>query len=400
MPRVMSVTSSLAHGGAERHAIILVNRLAERGHECHAVYIKSDAGQLDRIHLRDGGSVKCLGAARYLDRRALADFAAHISRIRPSVIVAANPYALMYCRIAMRLSGVRAPLAVTYHTTLLSSAKEWLQMLYYRPFFWTADCLVFVCEAQRGYWLRRLVSARRNEMIYNGVDLRHWRPWNARDREAQRAALGFAANELVIGMCALFRPEKNHLQLLEAIGALRRRGIAARALLIGDGEMRPAIEARARALGVSDAVVITGLQKDVRPFLAASDAVVLCSKAVETFSLAALEAMALGRPVVLSEIGGAVDMIRPGENGFLFPVGDTGALVDCLARLVDQGERERMGNHARAKVEALFSETTMVDRYEQLLLDLCRVRSVNHRGNMNAGPKARPAIGIGHDSDP
>lgn len=84
MPRVMSVTASLTHGGAEGHAITLVNRLAERGHECHAVYIKSDAGQLDRLHLRDGGSVKCLSAARHLDRRALADFAAHIARIRPS----------------------------------------------------------------------------------------------------------------------------------------------------------------------------------------------------------------------------------------------------------------------------------------------------------------------------
>ncbi len=374
MPRLMFVTGSLEHGGAERHAITLVNRLAECGHECHVVYIKSDTAQLDRMRLRDGGTVKGLNAARFLDRRALTDFAAHIARIRPAVIVAANQYALMYSRFALRLSGVRVPLVVTFHTTLLPSAKQWLQMLYYRPFFWTADCLVFVCEAQRGHWLRRLVSARRNEMIYNGVDLRHWRPWSARDREAQRAVLGFAANHLVLGMCALFRPEKNHLQLIEAIGVLRRRGVAARALLVGDGEMRPAIEARARELGVSDAVVITGLQKDVRPFVAASDAVVLCSESVETFSLAALEAMALGLPVVLSEIGGAAEMVRPGENGFLFPAGDTGALVDCLARLVDHSERERMGNHARARVEALFSETTMVDRYEQLLLDLCRVR--------------------------
>jgi len=398
MLRAMFVTASLSYGGAERHAVTLMNRLAERANECHAVYIKNGADLLDRIRLRGRGTVRCLNAVRYFDMRALADFAAHISRTRPSVIVAANSYALMYSRFALRFSGVRAPLAVTFHTTLLPSAKEWLQMLYYRPLFWTADCLVFVCEAQRGHWLPRLVSARRNEMIYNGVDLWHWRPWSARDRQAQRAALGFAANDLVIGMCALFRPEKNHFQLIEAIGALRGRGIAARALLIGDGEMRPAIEARARERGVSDAVVITGFQKDVRPFVSASDAVVLCST-VETFSLAALEAMALGKPVVLSEIGGAAEMIRPGENGFLFPVGDTGALVDRLARLAGHGERERMGSHARARVEALFSEKTMADRYEQLLLDLCRVRGVNHFRSMNAGRATRPDIGVGDQAD-
>lgn len=374
MARVLFVTGSLCHGGAERHSITLMNRLAERGHECHAVYIKSGAGQLDRIRLRDGGSVHCLGATRYLDLRAVADFAAHVARIRPSVIVAANQYALLYARLALARSGVRAPLAVTFHSTLLPNAKEWLQMLYYRPLFWTADCLVFVCEAQRRHWLRRLVGARRNEMIYNAVDLGYWRPCGERERAAERVRLGFAAGDLVIGMCAVFRPEKNHLQLVEAIGALRRRGIAARALLIGDGEMRPAIEARARELGVADAVLITGFQSDVRPFIAAIDVAVLCSTAVETFSLAALEAMALGKPVVLTDIGGAAEMVFPGRNGFLFPVGDTGALVARLATLAEPGMAVNMGRNALVVVQALFSEATMVDRYEKTLLELCGMR--------------------------
>lgn len=371
MTRALFVTGSLAHGGAERHSITLMNRLAERGHECHAVYVKGGDGQLDRIRLRDGGSVHCLGAARYLDLRAVRDFAAHIGRIRPAVIVAANPYAALYARLALSLSGWRAPLAVTFHSTLLPNAKEWLQMLCYRPLFWTADRLVFVCDAQRRHWLRRLVCARRNEMIHNAVDPGYWRPPEARERAAQRARLGFAGNELVIGMSAVFRPEKNHLQLVEAIGALRHRGIVARALLIGDGEMRPAIEARARELGVADAVVITGFRTDVRPFLAAIDVAVLCSTAVETFSLAALEAMALGKPVVLSEIGGAAEMVLPGHNGFLFPAGDTAALVASLAVLAEPGKAESMGRNAREVVETRFSEAIMVDRYEKVLVDLC-----------------------------
>src|SRR5258706_9671118 len=74
MARVIFVTSSLPHGGAERHAIALMNRLSERGHECHAVCIKESGEKLDRIRLRDGGTVRCLDAARYLDTRALADF--------------------------------------------------------------------------------------------------------------------------------------------------------------------------------------------------------------------------------------------------------------------------------------------------------------------------------------
>ncbi len=375
MLRAIFVASQLPHGGAERHAMAIMNGLAERGHECHAVSIKYGygGGKLDRIRLRDGGTVRCLNAARYLDRRAVADFAAHISCIRPSVVVAANPFALMYSWFALRRSGVRAPLAVTFHTTLLPGVKEWLQMLYYRPLFWSADCLVFVCETQRRHWLRRGVFARRNEVIYNGVDTEEFRDrWSPEERGKLRRALGFSDGDFVIGISAFLRPEKNHVQMVEAIARLRNRGVPARALMIGDGEMRATIEARARELAVDRHVVITGLQREVRPYIATCDVVALCSDTVETFSLAALEAMALGRPVVHSEIGGAGEMIRPGENGFLFPIGDTEALVDRLARLLNRVDRERMGRRGRKTVETRFSEYAMVDRYERMLLDLCR----------------------------
>ncbi|MGH8640461.1 MAG: glycosyltransferase, partial [Burkholderiales bacterium] len=277
MLRAIFVTSSLPHGGAERHSIALTNRLAERGHECHAVYIMDSGGPLDAIRLRNGGTLRCLNAARYLDRRAVADFAAHIRRIRPSVVVAANPFALMYSRLALRRSGVRAPLAVTFHTTLLPSVKDWLQMLYYRPLFWSADCLVFVCEAQRRHWLPRGVFARRMEVIYNGVDTEKFRDrWSPAERADLRRALGFSATDFVIGISAWLRPEKNHVQLVEAIAKLRRRGIPANALMIGEGEMRAAIEARARELAVERSVAIAGLQHDVGPYLAACDVVALC----------------------------------------------------------------------------------------------------------------------------
>lgn len=377
MLRIMFVTGSLVHGGAERHSITLMNRLAERGHECHAVYVKSDHSQRERIELHGSGSLHCLGAARYLDRRALADFAAHLARVRPTVIVAANAYALMYASLARRLSGLSAPLLVTYHSTRLLDMKEQLKMLVERFLFLAADCLVFVCANQRSYWRRRFVFARRNEVIHNGVDLGRY---GSADFGAEALALrrryGIADTDYVIGMVAVLRPEKNHLQLLDAIAALRRRGLPARALLVGDGAMRAAIEARAHALGIGAFVAISGFQEDVRPHVAACDVVALCS-VTEAFSLAAIEAMAMGRPVVHSEVGGAAEMIVPGHNGYLFPVGSTTALVQRLALLADGSRARRMGVNARAMVERHFSETAMLDRYEQVLQSLCPPRSVD-----------------------
>ena len=131
------------------------------------------------------------------------------------------------------------------------------------------------------------------------------------------------------------------------------------------------------------------MQQDVRPLLAACDAVALCSTAVETFSLAALEAMALGRPVVLSDIGGAAEMVRPGVEGLLFPAGDTAALVERLTALADESLRSPMGAAARETVLARFSESAMVDRYEALLQELVLTRK--QRENLRRSAAAQEA---------
>ena len=368
----MFVTGSLVHGGAERHSITVMNRLSERGHECHAVYVKNDPSQLGRIRLAGEGSVHCLDARRFLDWKAVEGFADHLRRVAPSLLVAANGYALMYSSLAAMRSGLRVPQVVTFHTTQVLGAKEHLKMLIDRPFFWRADRTVFVCENQQRYWLKRAVGSRSNEVIYNGVDTTHF---NARavaeDRPALRARLGLADSDYVIGLSAVMRPEKNHVQLVDAIAALRRKGIAARALMIGDGPLRPAVEARVRQLGLNPSdVLISGFQQEVRPWVLASDVMVLCSLAVETFSLAALEAMAMGRPVVHADLGGASEMIIPGHNGFLFPVGDTAELVRHLAHLSQPDIAAQMGANARCLVESRFSEAAMVDRYEKSLSQL------------------------------
>jgi glycosyltransferase involved in cell wall biosynthesis len=369
--RIAFITGSLVHGGAERQAITLANRLAERGHDCHAIYVKNDPSQLGRLRLPDHATVRCLHAAHYFDTRALSHLHALLGRLAPEVVLATNPYATMYASLAR----VGAPIVTTLHSTFIRTAKEQLQMLAYRPAFWSAACAVFVCEKQRRHWLKRGLFGRRNRVIYNGVDLEHWKPVEA---APLRRALGFAETDLVIGLSAVLRPEKNAVQLVDAVARLVQRGIPARALFIGDGPERPAVEHRAQALGVAERIVISGFQQDVRPFLSVCDAVTLTSF-TEAFSLAAIEAMALGRPVVHAEVGGAAEMIHSGQDGWLFPVNDTATLVDRLAALADPVARSRMGENARATVVQRFSERAMVERYEELLSQISSTRSTREQ---------------------
>jgi glycosyltransferase involved in cell wall biosynthesis len=389
--RLMILTGSLAHGGAEHHAITLANRLGERGHECHLGYVKPESDQLARLQQQEPGTAFCLGAARYLDLRALGGLAAGLARIRPTVLVAANPYALMYATLARGLARLRAPLVAIYHSTRSPGLKQQAQLLAYRPCLWTADCAVFVCDFQRRYCMRRGLLSRRNIVIHNGVDTRRFEDRSsAAGRQALRATLGYADTDYVIGMAAALRPEKNHVQLIDALARLRQAGFAAKALLIGDGPTRGAVEARARALAIEEHVAITGFREDIRPYLTACDVACVCSL-TEALSLAAIEAMAMARPVVHSRVGGAAELIEPGGNGLLFPVEDTAALVDCLSKLADRSVRLPMGRLARSKAETAFSEDVMVERYEQLLLEVCHSAPANRAlSRTGVSPVRRP----------
>jgi glycosyltransferase involved in cell wall biosynthesis len=370
-PRPLFVTGSLGHGGAERHAIGLLNALAARGHECAAVYVKNEEKQLSRIRGAAPEAVRCLDASRFLDRRALMRFARFLLEFRPAVLVAANEYALTYATLANRWSGLHAPVVATFHTTWLQGAAEHVKMLLARPCFWSATRTVFVCERQRRHWLWRGVGSRHNEVIYNGIDTEHFRDRSTPESRAMlRQGFGFAEGDFVIGISAVLRPEKNHSQLVDALFALRGSRLPARLLIIGDGPLRAEVEAQAAALDLADSVRVTGFVLDVRPFLAICDAMVLCSL-TETFSLAGLEGMAMGKPLVLSDVGGAAEMVEAGVTGDLFPVGDTDALVAALAKLAEPGRAPPMGAAARRAVETRFSETTMVDRYERLLAEVC-----------------------------
>jgi glycosyltransferase involved in cell wall biosynthesis len=189
--------------------------------------------------------------------------------------------------------------------------------------------------------------------------------------------LGFAPRDYVIGLCSSLRPEKAHGDLLEALGQLRLQGVAAKALFIGDGPERTTIENAARDLGLIEHMVITGFQEDVRPFIGCCDVMTLVSHAIETFSLAALESMALAKPLVMSDIGGASEQVLHGQTGLLFEPGDIAALTGHLRTLESESVRARMGAAAQRRVRQLFTVKTMTDGFTGQIERLLGTRGSN-----------------------
>jgi glycosyltransferase involved in cell wall biosynthesis len=228
------------------------------------------------------------------------------------------------------------------------------------------DLLMYVCERQRQYWRRRGLRSANDAVEHNAIDVGYFAEAVAADtRVALRARLGFSSEDYVIGLCAALRPEKAHGDLLAALASLRAAGLPAKALLIGEGPERARIEHAAAAKGLTEHVRLTGFQRDVRPYIAVCDVMTLVSHAVETFSLAALESMACGKPLVMSDIGGASEQIVHGESGLLYPPGDLDALAAHLTRLTAPGLRTSMGAAAAERVRRCFTLKRMVAGFER-----------------------------------
>lgn len=370
-PGVLFILNSLGTGGAEKHVVSLLNSLDTRRFRLHLAYLKRDERLLAQLRRERLATLLCCDVAHRVDGRA-------IRRLRELIgggidlIVATNPYAMLYGQLALRGSGAVPKFVTVFHTTLAQGLKERAQMLLYRPLFNRADLLVYVCEAQRAHWRAQGLRPAADEVIYNGIDTDYYTDrHSSAQRLALRQSLGFGDEDYVVGLCSVFRPEKAHGDLLRAVAQLRACGLPAKALLIGDGPERTTIERASSRLGLEAHVRITGLRDDVRPFIGACDVMTLVSHSVETFSLAALESMSLGRPMVISRTGGAAELVIHGEQGFVFQPGDVAALARQLTTLSSSSLRERFGAAAARRVRELFTVQEMAARFtgcfEQLL---------------------------------
>jgi glycosyltransferase involved in cell wall biosynthesis len=367
VPGILFIVNSLHFGGAEKHVISLLNHMSTDHFRFSLAYLKCDETlliQLDKARLQD---IFCCDVAKKIDWRAVRLLALKIDKNEVDLVVCVNTYSMLYGLLARWFTRRTFKLVDILHTTLLCTVKAKLQMIIYRPVFRQCDLLVYVCENQRTYWRRKGLRPKADKVIYNGIDPSHYSDkYSLDEKQELREQFGFGRDDYVIGICAVLRPEKAHSDLLDAIKRLHAKGLAAKCLIIGDGPERPNVERKIVELGLSGHVAITGFQQDVRPFIAACDVMSLVSHS-ETFSITALEAMALGKPMILSKVGGAEEQVKAGANGYVFLPGDIDMLADYLARLADVDIRAELSQGARIRVVTDFSLSAMVQAYESAM---------------------------------
>ena len=198
-------------------------------------------------------------------------------------------------------------------------------------------------------------------------------------RADNRRYLGIPGDRFAVGWIGRMTAVKRTDDILVAFKRLRDSGVDAVLCLVGDGPDRPELERRAHELGVIRDTVFLGYQEDVAPFYSAFDALILPSSNEGT-PVSAIEALAAGRPVVATRVGGVPDVVRDGEDGFLVEAGDTDELADRLEQLArDPALRERMGKQGRERVLPRYAVDRLVQDVDELYRSLLSEAAVRRR---------------------
>ncbi|MYM25899.1 glycosyltransferase [Duganella sp. FT135W] len=365
--QLMMVLPSLLRAGAENQVVDLANRIDPARYGVHLFTFEPQLDQLARI---DASRVRHLHAVRRTrcDLTPVRRLAQAIDAEQIDVVHCTLQISLLVGWLASRLSRRRPRLVVAIHTTINRNAKaEWQDRLLYQWLMRQCEQIVFVCDAQRAYWEAKYPFIRKLAVtVHNGIDVGRFEPLAARQAGAELRRLhGIADDALVVAHIAAFRPEKAHALVLDALEQVLRQLPGLVLLCAGDGPLRAAVTEQARQRGLAAHIRFLGNLPDVRPVLGGADFALLPSVAVETFSLAMLESLALEVPMIASDLGGAREAVLDGETGLIVPPRDVAALVKAMLTLgQDAALRRRMGQRGRALVLERYSVDIMVAKTE------------------------------------
>jgi len=310
-------------------------------------------------------------------------------RLRPAVLHAASNYANAVIALALRdvtrlpvVYEVRGFWEDTWLSRHAASADLTRSDRYLRTralethCMTEADLVVTLGEAMRDEIIERGVPARNVVIVPNAVSESFLRPLPA-DGGRLRASLGIQPGEQVVGLVSTLVAHEGIGTLLEAVKLLNDRGVRARALIVGDGPERTALQRQAAELGLD--AVFTGRvpSSKVRDYHAVLDVFVVPRTPDRVCQLVTplkpVEAMASGLPVVVSSVRALAEIVQDGETGLLFPPLDAGALADQLGQLLDNPElRRKLGASAREWVARDRTWAHNAARYRDIYARLLR----------------------------
>jgi glycosyltransferase involved in cell wall biosynthesis len=232
------------------------------------------------------------------------------------------------------------------------------------------DRVVAVSGAVKDALIDSGISYEKIKVIYNSIALERFSPDKV-ERDAVRRELGISSDNIVIGTAGKLNQGKGVFDLLSAVYRLVDKYPPVRLIFVGDGPERTRLEQEAQRLSMHEKVIFPGVRDDMERMYAAMDIFVLPSTCREAFGMVLIEAMAMGKPVIATPMGGIPEIVDDGVNGILVPPHDPDAIAQAIARYFEDGEFSRKVVLAgRKMVEQKFSDKAMGDCFENVLRNL------------------------------
>ncbi|HVB38316.1 MAG TPA: glycosyltransferase, partial [Vicinamibacterales bacterium] len=338
--RVGFVLHVMQVAGAEMLVADIIRLLGPRIEP--TIFCLDAVGALGERLRDDGVPVVTLGRTPGIDLRVAVRLGREIRARRIEVVHAHQYTPFFYAALARAGAGRPVHVMFTEHGRHYPDVVSWRRRLVNRLLLSRcADEVTGVCRFSAvslarvdGFGAQRPI-----EVIANGVEPSRYA--GGADRDALRRSLGLDPARRYLISVARFHPVKDHATLLRAFARIAVAQPEVDLLLAGDGPLRGTLETQAGALGIADRVRFLGVRDDVPSLLRAADLFVMTSLS-EAASITVLEAMASGLPVIVTAVGGNVEIVRQGIDGMLVPRQDVGALVGAMHEML------RDPVHARA----------------------------------------------------
>jgi glycosyltransferase involved in cell wall biosynthesis len=384
--RVVRVIARLNMGGPALHVAYLTKGLGERGYATTLVAGSLARGESSMSFVAEDLGVEVFPLPQLsreisplYDTMSVVRLVRLIRRTRPHILHTHTAKAGAVGRVAALLAGdARPPVIVhTFHGHVLRgyfnpAVTQFFRTLERRLAKHTTRLIAVGPEVRDDLVAYGVAPAERFSVIRLGIDLER-RLAGAGERRAElRRLFGVGPETFVVGWIGRMTVIKRVPDILLAFARLRELGVDAHLCLVGDGPDRERVEQRAHELGISRSTLFIGYQRDVAPYYAFFDALLLPS-ANEGTPVVAIEALASGRPVVATRVGGVPDVVSDGVDGFLVDVGDIDEMTKRLAQLASDPElRAAMGDAGRMRVIPRYRVERLIDDVDALYRELLR----------------------------
>lgn len=365
MKCILHFTETSEPGGSETILAYITKNLAPDRFRAIACLIEKGwlTGHLDEL----GVKYVIIENKRSYDPIFLANLVKLIRKEKINLVHSHEFFTNFYGSVAARITGI--PMIGTIHGKGYFTEKK-SRIIAYKAAIKLCTRMIAVSEDLRSYLIRELNLRKSNKImtIYNGIDLKKYRTLTP-DRELRRK-LSIPEEAVIAGTVGSLFKVKGIEYLLEAVKEVIGEFPKFRLVIAGEGHEGENLKRLAFSLGIQDYVLFLGFRDDIPQLLNMFDFYV-CSSISEGMSLSILEAMAVARPVVATDVGGNPELVTQGDNGFLLPARDPHALAEMMKTLIRANDlRVKMGIKGKEKAQRYFSLETMIENYQNLYDEL------------------------------